>query len=97
MADYQLATPDADGPVLRTADGASIPADPANRDWVEYQNWLALGNTPDPYVPPPEPVPAPPTPEVTDLMAYDHESRIRVLEGLPPLSSIDEFLRKWKG
>jgi hypothetical protein len=30
-------------------------------------------------------------------MAYDHESRIRVLEGLPPLSSIDEFLRKWKG
>jgi hypothetical protein len=96
MADYQLATPDADGPVLRTADNASIPNDPANRDWVEYQNWLALGNTPDPYVPPPEPVPAPPTPEVTDLMAYDHESRIRVLEGLPPLS-IEDFLRKWKG
>jgi hypothetical protein len=80
MADYQLATPDADGPVLRTADNASIPNDPANRDWVEYQNWLALGNTP----------------EVTDVMAYDHESRIRVLEGLPPLS-IEDFLRKWKG
>jgi hypothetical protein len=36
------------------------------------------------------------TPEVTDLLSYDHESRIRVLEGLPPLS-LENFLRKWKG
>jgi hypothetical protein len=59
MADYQLATPDVNGPVIRTADGASIPNDPANRDWIEYQNWLALGNVPDPYVPPPPSLPVP--------------------------------------
>jgi hypothetical protein len=34
--------------VLRTDDSAVIPPDPANRDWQEYQAWLALGNTPDP-------------------------------------------------
>ena len=49
MSDYQLATPDPNGPVIRTVDSAHIPNDPANRDWMEYQNWLALGNTPDPY------------------------------------------------
>jgi hypothetical protein len=26
----------------------SIPDDPANRHWQEYQNWLAAGNTPEP-------------------------------------------------
>lgn len=30
-------------------DGAWIPADPANRDWLEYQEWLAAGNEPKPY------------------------------------------------
>lgn len=25
-----------------------IPNDPANSDWLAYQEWLALGNTPDP-------------------------------------------------
>jgi len=38
--------------VLRIADGANIPADDANLDWVRYQEWLALGNTPTRYVPP---------------------------------------------
>lgn len=28
--------------------GAEIPNDPQNRDWRRYQDWLALGNTPDP-------------------------------------------------
>jgi hypothetical protein len=51
VADYQLTATDA---VIRTADGAYIPADPANRDWIEYQDWLAAGGVPDPYVKPPK-------------------------------------------
>ena len=27
--------------------GASIPNDPANTDWQEYQKWLTLDNPPD--------------------------------------------------
>ncbi|WP_457795727.1 hypothetical protein [Methylocystis sp. S23] len=34
--------------VRRDADGAIIPADPANADWREYQEWLADGNAPSP-------------------------------------------------
>jgi hypothetical protein len=59
MAEYQLTQ---FTEVIRTSDGATIPADPANRDYVEYQAWLASGKTPDPYVaptPPPATKPAP--------------------------------------
>lgn len=56
MAEYQL-TQFAE--VIRTSDGATIPADPANRDYAEYQDWLAGGGVPDPYVPPPAAKPAP--------------------------------------
>jgi hypothetical protein len=34
--------------VRRDADGAIIPADPQNRDWQEYQSWLAAGHAPTP-------------------------------------------------
>ena len=39
--------------VLRVADQAFIPFDGGNRDFVEYQQWLADGNTPDPAPEPP--------------------------------------------
>jgi hypothetical protein len=48
MADYRLTTTDS---VMRTVDDACIPNDPANRDWGEYQKWLADGGVPDPVPP----------------------------------------------
>jgi hypothetical protein len=34
--------------VIRDIDQAYIPNDPHNRDWIEYQRWLAVPNTPNP-------------------------------------------------
>lgn len=34
--------------VRRDTDGAWIPPDSRNMDWVAYQAWLAAGNTPNP-------------------------------------------------
>jgi hypothetical protein len=87
MADYQLTDSDI---VIRVADGAAIPNDPANRDRAEYEQWLTDGGVPDPYVAP-EPLPPDPAPETTVL--YDHENRIRAIEGQPPLT-LGEFLTK---
>jgi hypothetical protein len=89
MADYQLTA--TDDMVIRTEDGAYIPNDPANRDWVEYQEWLAVdGNVPLPYV---EPEPAPPDPAPETTVLYDHENRLRAIEGQPPLQ-LSDFLNK---
>jgi hypothetical protein len=87
MAAYQLTSNES---VIRTSDSACIPADPANRDRAEYDTWLAAGGVPDPYVPP-EPVPPAPTNE--QAVIYEHENRIRVLEGAPPLT-LGDFITK---
>lgn len=63
--------------VIRTTDGASIPNDPANRDWREYQDWLAAGGVPDNADPPPI---EPQTVAPQDLMAQftaDDAAKIR--------------------
>lgn len=43
-----------EGGVVRMYDGAHLPDDPTNRDWQEYQAWLAAGNTPQPEFTPEE-------------------------------------------
>jgi hypothetical protein len=43
MADYQLT---AFG--VKKSTGELIPADLTNRHWIEFQKWLAAGNTADP-------------------------------------------------
>lgn len=43
------------GSVIRMADGAVIPNDPRNVDWIAYQAWLAAAGVPlaaDPVVQP---------------------------------------------
>jgi len=96
MSEYQLTAATEPCVVIRYRDGASIPPDMANRDYngdqfsPGYIQWLAEGNTPDPYVPPPE-VPPTPAPETTVL--YDHENRLRAIEGEPPLTLVD-FITK---
>jgi len=84
MAEYRLTATDES--VIRIVDMAAIPPDPANRDYAEYLQWVEDGGVPDPYVPP-EPVP----PQATEgqTLAFDHENRIRALEGQPPLSVSD--------
>jgi hypothetical protein len=49
---YQLTTGDT---ILRLADNAFIPPDPANTDYAAYLAWLEEGNTPEPA-----PIPEPP-------------------------------------
>ena len=97
MSDYQLTAAEEPCSVIRS-DGACIPPDMANRDYngdamqPGYVQWKEAGGVPDPYVPP-EPVDPVPTPEQEIL--YDHENRLREMEGEPPLA-LDEFINQLK-
>jgi hypothetical protein len=88
MADYQLTA--TDSTIIRTEDGAYIPNDPANRDYAEYLKWVEDGGVADPYVPP---EPTAPVPTQEQEVLFDHENRVRALEGQPPLTVAD-FLSK---
>ncbi len=92
MADYQLTAHEEPCSVIRYSDKACIPPDMANRDYngdqfsPGYVQWVEAGGVPDPYV---EPVPPPPQATEGQTLAFDHENRIRALEGQPPLSAQD--------
>jgi len=92
MADYQLTASEEPCAVIRTADGACIPPDMANRDYngdamsPGYLQWVEDGGVPDPYV---EPEPPDTSPTVEQEIAFDHENRILALEGKPPLTFED--------
>ena len=55
---YQLTTGTS---IIRLADNAFIPPDPANRDYREYLDWVEAGNEPEPAPEPPAPVELTPT------------------------------------
>jgi hypothetical protein len=92
MADYQLTATAEPCAVIRYRDGACIPPDMANRDYngdqfsPGYIQWKEAGGVPDPYVEPEQP---PPQPTTDQQITFDHENRIRALEGQPPLSMSD--------
>jgi hypothetical protein len=70
MAEYQqLNAPLTGGiatTILRRADQAHIPDDPANRDRQQFEAWLADGGVPEP----PDPLPEPPPPAPLELSAH---------------------------
>ena len=100
MSDYQLTANEEPCAVIRERDGACIPPDMANTDYncidpfrPGYVQWKDDGGVPSAYV---EPEVAPPEPTEGQTLAFDHENRIRSLEGQPPLSQAD-FVKKSSG
>ena len=75
---YQLTTSDT---ILRLADNAFIPPDPANTDYQTYLAWLEDGNTPEP-APEPEPAPVLTTEQKLEAAGLT-VAELRVLFGLP--------------
>ena len=75
---YQLTQGDT---ILRLADNAFIPPDPANTDYAAYLAWLDEGNTPLP-APAPEPAPVLTTEQKLEAAGLT-VAELRELFGLP--------------
>jgi hypothetical protein len=61
--------------IIRIADKASIPADPANTDYAEYLEWLKEGNKPKPAD---KPIP----PTYQELRAREYPPVADYLDGI---------------
>lgn len=72
--------------ILRLADGACIPADERNADYVGFLAWQAAGNTPQPADPAP-----PPTQEELDAAAARVYAKLAALRGMTP-SQVDAWV-----
>lgn len=51
MTMYQIYSEDHVQMIYRPSDSAWIPVDPANTDYQQYLEWVAEGNTPEPWQP----------------------------------------------
>lgn len=86
-----------DGMLVRLADGASIPHDPENRDYVEYLQWLSEGNEPEPADLPPAPPLQTKFSSVEFLELFPEEEQLAVVSAAMVDAQVKLFYDKMLG
>ena len=64
------------GTSIIRADGASIPADPDNLDYVAYLKWVEVGNVAEPADPVPVVEPQPTIQELIDVLPKESKDAL---------------------